>query len=227
MLFANAYHPVAGPTLRRFRGLGVAGRLYARIRWLLAPVGEVVEQLPETGLCVDIGCGAGLVCHAAAVARPELEVLGIDVDPRRIEMAQRAGAGAENPAFRVGDWYEEVEEAVDAFVFVDVLHHLAEEEQERILGFCASRLRPGGRILIKDVGLRPRWKYAYNVLFDRLTGLLDVTRGVRCTYRAANDWMGLGRDLGLLGRQVNLCHEDFAAHYLVVLEAPEPASERG
>jgi SAM-dependent methyltransferase len=221
MWFANHFHPLSKPTLRRFAGLPLRHRLYVRIRWALAPIAEVVGQLPESGLCVDMGCGAGLVSHAASIARPGLKVIGIDLDGRRIALARDAQPpGGGNLEFREGSWFELEASPVDAFVFVDVLHHLGEEMQRDVLAFCSSRLRPGGRIVVKEVGLRPRWKYWYNAIFDRLTGTLGITRGELCTYRPPSEWSELGRRNGLHGTQLPLRHRDMAPHFLVVLEAP-------
>jgi 2-polyprenyl-3-methyl-5-hydroxy-6-metoxy-1,4-benzoquinol methylase len=216
-LLGNAFHPLRRPTLGAFRGQPFGQRLRAAIRWALAPYGEVVEELPRTGLCVDMGCGAGILAQAAATAHPDLDVLGVDIDERRTRVAQSAASGNPRLRFLCADWLKLPIETADAFVFVDVLHHLAESDQARVVEYCARHLSPGGRILIKDVGLRPRWKFVCNYLFDLATALVHVTVGAGRCYHPADWWLRLGSELGLEGRELPLRHWDYAAHYLVRL----------
>jgi len=215
--FANAFHPLRKPALAAFSGQPRGQRLHAAIRWALAPFAEVVEALPEHGLCVDMGCGAGLFAQAAVAAHPELQVLGVDIDQRRIRVANAAAHDNPRLRFLCQDWMKLSIDHADAFVFIDVLHHVAEAEQRKLLAYCASLLSPGGSILIKEVGLRPRWKYACNYLFDLSTALLRVTLGAARCYHDASWWMQAGGPLGLTGVRIPLRHRDYAPHYLVKL----------
>lgn len=218
--FANAFHPLSPLVLARYRACPLPLRFYTWFRWCVSPYAEVVAVLPSAGLVIDMGCGLGLLAGAARIAHPDLDVLGVDMDARRIQYARRSAAGDARLEFRSGSWFALQEQDVAAFVFVDVLHHLTVEMQLEVLQFCAGRLRPGGLILLKDVDTTPRWKYAANWLFDRATALTDITRGAAFNYRSAAEWAAIGAGLGLAARQIRLEHQDYAPHILLRLEKP-------
>lgn len=63
----------------------------------------ILDAAPETGIAVDIGCGAGGTAIALAAARPALTVLGIDLSKNLVEAARGRGAAYPNLRFEVGD----------------------------------------------------------------------------------------------------------------------------
>ena len=63
----------------------------------------ILAAAPQTGVALDIGCGAGATSIALASARPGLEVVGIDVGADLVATAQARAAGLANLRFRVAD----------------------------------------------------------------------------------------------------------------------------
>jgi len=63
----------------------------------------ILDAAPQTGIAVDIGCGAGGTAIALAAARPALNVLGIDLSRNLVETARERGAAYPNLRFEVGD----------------------------------------------------------------------------------------------------------------------------
>ena len=63
----------------------------------------ILDAAPETGIAVDIGCGAGGTAIALAADRPSLNVLGIDLSQNLVEAARGRGAAYPNLRFKVGD----------------------------------------------------------------------------------------------------------------------------
>ncbi len=78
---------------------------------------------------VEFGCGAGWL--SLAFAERGYDVLGIDISPDAVAMAEvlKAERGLGSASFRVAD-YEEVEivPAADAVIFHDALHHAESPE---------------------------------------------------------------------------------------------------
>lgn len=69
---------------------------------LTARLLEAIAPLPGNTI-VDIGCGAGELSLALAAARPQAQVLGLDISPDLVESASRRADGQPNCSFVLGD----------------------------------------------------------------------------------------------------------------------------
>ena len=112
-----------------------------------------VEQAKASGGPVlELGCGTGRV--SLAVAAAGLDVTGVDISPRMIEVAQSKAEKAgltEKARFVVGDMT--VPEAgggfaLVAFPFRSFQSMLTVEEQRAALENAATYLRPGGTLVL-------------------------------------------------------------------------------
>ena len=112
---------------------------------------ERLHQLvPRKARVVDIGCGYGYTSLALAYAAEEREVLGLDYDDRKIEIAANVPALPQNVRFETGDAVTYDYPGSDVFILGDLLHYLLPEEQEELIGRLAKKLNTGGRIIIRD-----------------------------------------------------------------------------
>lgn len=141
---------------------------------LLVDLPMILRFLPERGRLLDVGCGAGLLDEAIAKRRPELQIVGVDIDERSIHLAQQHCA-APNVEYRAVP-LEEVEGQFDCVSLIDVIHHTTEAEAQALLLHARSKLSPRGYILIKDIARRGGWfSYAHDryVSRSRLIRLLN------------------------------------------------------
>lgn len=130
---------------------------------------------------LEVGCGFGLFGCYFAARNPEVQWLGLDLNPGRIDMARKAAArlGLPNARFRVADAREalELEADFDAVVMMDLLHHIPDESKRQLLDTVLSRLAPGGVLVIKDVTRKPSWKLFFTWVLD-----VGMTRGFEMWY---------------------------------------------
>jgi SAM-dependent methyltransferase len=108
------------------------------------------EQRPPRVL--DLGCGTGEL--APAFLSRGFDYVGVDIEPERIEYAQRTYPKGrfhvmDAGALRYPDGY------FDQILVTGVLHHLSDDEVRRIVREMRRVLRPDGRALVmEDIALR-------------------------------------------------------------------------
>jgi 2-polyprenyl-3-methyl-5-hydroxy-6-metoxy-1,4-benzoquinol methylase len=143
-----------------------ATRLHTRLRWWWCPFPAMEAEVPKSGDVLEVGCGHGLLTLYLGLASPARRVVGVDIDADKIAEAERATGrlqpGEANVSFRAvepgylpdGEW--------DAIVIADVLYLLTDDGQRMLLEAAAKALRPGGALVVKEMGLTPKWKLRWN-----------------------------------------------------------------
>ena len=161
-----------------YRALPASVRLHTRVRQWTCPMAAVVARTPDAGRLLEVGCGHGLFANAAAVAHAGLDVLGVDRDAQKIRWAEATVDGRPRIRFRCQDLGEVAERDFDAVAVLDVLYLVPRAEWPTFLRGLYERLRKGGRLLLKDVEPRPRWKF-YRCLAQETVSvrLLGITHG--------------------------------------------------
>jgi cyclopropane fatty-acyl-phospholipid synthase-like methyltransferase len=160
--------------------LDAVGRLYAdgpwfartlqRCRPYICPFEELVDRVPAGSTVFDIGCGAGLFLMLLAVRERGIQGLGIDISEPAIALAEQARRRLPHPqrlkfvVDRDDNMWPSA--TFDVVSMIDVLHHLPPSKQPELLHKAASAVRPGGLLLFKDIGERPRWKATANRMHD-------------------------------------------------------------
>jgi 2-polyprenyl-3-methyl-5-hydroxy-6-metoxy-1,4-benzoquinol methylase len=56
----------------------------------------------------------------------------------------------------------------DHILFIDLVHHLPDGEQVKLLDRLWDGLKPKGIMIMKDVDTKPTWKYLWNYIHDSL-----------------------------------------------------------
>ncbi len=127
--------------------------------WLRPPARVLQSAGIQPGMQVlDFGCGPGGFSVAAArLVGPQGRVWAVDIHPLALEAIGHAVRRhrLENLRALPADCLEEVpENGIDMILLYDVLHDL--QEPERILSQLNRKLRPAGRLSVKDHHLGPQ-----------------------------------------------------------------------
>lgn len=143
--------------------------------------GRIADLAPQTLL--DVGCGEGYLLAYVRAMAPDIELIGLDYDEKRLEVARRALGEQPAVAFIGGDVRQADLPQADLVTCLDVLHYLDDAGQDSILARLAAALRPGGTLLVRDgadgEGLRT-WLTLWS---ERIAVVLGRHRGVTVRLR--------------------------------------------
>lgn len=156
-------------------------RAYCKARFVILSqrfLDEIGQYLPESGSVLDIGCGFGLFSLYYAATGPRRFVRGIDINPRRIVMAQMAATrlGVANVLYEEGDGRQFTAQPVAAAYMLDIIHHIPKESVQPLLCSIRRSLPVGGFLLVKDIDTRPFAKLWFTWLLDKAMGPRDPVR---------------------------------------------------
>jgi len=204
-----------------FRDGGGLTRLYLAIKLRICPVRAVETYIPRKGTIVDLGCGNGLMAALAKLGSGERHVLGFDLDPKKVAAADRLKARWPDLEFEVADLVVRAVPACDAVTIVDVLYLIPRAGQDAILRKCYDSLRPGGRLVLKEMDTKPLWKYAWNFLQETLAvKVIGFTLGRRFYFRSADDFRAALKDIGFEVDVIRLDRHYWYPHTLYLSRKP-------
>lgn len=127
--------------------------------WNTAPVAGVLAQydLSGVGTIVDVGGGRGTMLATILRAHPGMR--GVLVDhPRVLESAGSVleAAGVADRCEKVGaDILRQRPPEGDAYLLKSIVHGLDDGEAASLLARCREAVRPGGRLLLVELVIRP------------------------------------------------------------------------
>ncbi len=198
--------------VRAAGALPVPARAHLAARLSSAPWARVAGALALDGSALlDVGCGPGLLAHLLDGLGYAGTYLGVDPDERKVERARAWVGETPRRAFRTGDLGSVAERAFDQAVIVDVLYLVPRTERAAFVADVASRLQPGGRLVVLTSGGGPRWKRSLDRLQERLAvAVVGMTRGAVVDPCDGAEVAGLLSGAGLADVRV----EDVGAGYL-------------
>ncbi|WP_434348053.1 class I SAM-dependent methyltransferase [Myxococcus virescens] len=214
--------------LLRYDGLPVAERFHVHARAFSAPLLAMAARTP-VGAVADIGCGHGLLSALLALEDPGRTVHGVDPDSRKVAWARRALAGQPNVRVEEGTVEETLARGAsgrfDAAVVCDVLYLLPESKWAGFLSTVRGLLKPGGRLLLKEVEGDGSWKHrkalAQEWVMVSLLGRTKASGGMALKPRA--EMARYLKDAGFAVREVVDLGQGYTTpHVLYVAENSVP-----
>lgn len=197
-----------------YRNAGPATLAFLAARCAVVPWRALAASTGDlSGELMSVGCGHGLVERYVTRRNPRIAVVGYELDGRRVAIAAATAEG-ERVRVEAADVRSLPDTALfDAILCCDVLHHLDAEAQRLLLKHLASRLRPGGRLIVKDIAATPRWKCRWNEIHDRIVSGDRVTS--RDPHEVAEDMEGSGLTVR---RNERVARWQPYPHFIVVAE---------
>lgn len=190
-------------------------------RPMIAPFHVLIDAVPQGSSVLDVGCGGGLFLMLLAAERGLRRGVGFDASRPAIALAQRAAAALPDArldfiALPVGEPWPSG--PFDVVSIIDLLHHVPPAVHGAIIAQAAERLRPGGLLLLKDMGERPLWRAWANVLHD----LVLARQWTRIPRR--RDILSQAAAAGLVLEGERIDNMLWYGHHLLVFRKPGDAS---
>lgn len=147
-------------------------RMMQRYRPYICPFHLLIDYVPAGATVLDVGCGSGLFLGLLTRCGRISRGVGFDSDPQAIAAAQMMSKRIENPGNAaltlehrgVNDpWPEEM---FDVVSLIDVMHHVPIPARRELVVQLCRHMRPGGRLIYKDIAPRPLWRAWANRLHD-------------------------------------------------------------
>ncbi|HHZ64238.1 MAG TPA: class I SAM-dependent methyltransferase [Flavobacteriales bacterium] len=144
------------------------------------------ELIPKEGKIVDVGCGYGYLPYMLNFLSEKRDILGIDYDKDKIDVANNCMSKNQNVNFVTGDITDYEFENSDVFVLNDVLHYLQKEDQDLLVTKCIGKLNAEGKLIIRDgdrdlqkrhLGTRLSEFYSTNFGFNMTKNDLEFVSG--------------------------------------------------
>ena len=172
-------------------------RTYLRIKLKICPLIALETHVPREGTIIDLGCGNGLFPNILSLFSPERQIIGLDLDRKKIQVANGTKIQGAQITYQIGDVVESEYPRGDVFTLVDVLYLIPYDKQELILQKCYRSLTPGGTLIIKEMDTHPRWKYVWNLLQETLAvKLIGFTLGERFFFRSQEEYLKILKGIG-------------------------------
>lgn len=148
---------------------GFVDRLKITYRPLICPFTELISLVNEGERVGDIGCGSGQFCLLLArFAKPSF-IYGIEINDRLVSNANQLFEQHGPVPYQFekfdGVVFPETISTLDTVFLNDVLHHVPRNSQEQFTKNLISMMKPGARLILKDIDGGSAFVYA-NKLHD-------------------------------------------------------------
>lgn len=184
---------------------GFFTKSYLRIKVKICPLLRLETLFPKEGKIIDLGCGNGLFPNILGIGSYRRRILGADLDAKKIAVAEKTKGHLANIEYSVGNIVTMDFPVADVFSLVDVLYLIPYDAQEVILKKCKEALSPEGKLIIKEMDTRPRWKYIWNYWQETAAvKIIGFTLGERFYFRSRDDFQNLLSSMGFQVSSVRL-----------------------
>ena len=205
--------------LELYRENGFLIKIYILIKLKICPYLRIETFFPEKGKMVDLGCGNGLFSNLLGLKSSAREIIGFDLDRKKIRIAKRTQKLRSRIEFQTGNIVEMDYPKADLFALIDVLYLIPFDKQEIILKKCYSSLDKGGILIIKEMDTKPSWKYKWNMIQETLAvKIIGLTLGEKFYFRSRNEFSRILIALGFKVHPVKLDKGYWYPHILYICE---------
>lgn len=182
-------------------------RFYVKVRSRLLKLNYYSQFFSRQGLIIDVGCGYGVLANYLSLYLQDNQIMGIDLNSKRIDVALKTIGNRENISFLIKDVTQWTWPCCIGILMTAFLHHVSPPEQEKILNKAFLSLEKDGILLISEVdpNAKPTFRYWASYLSDRF--LYPLTWSY---FRKSSELISILTEMGFKVEVVNLGGRIFA-----------------
>ncbi|HEV8337005.1 MAG TPA: methyltransferase [Candidatus Polarisedimenticolia bacterium] len=135
---------------------------------------------------MDLGTGLGMLPVLLGVLGRR-QALGVEWDAEKVRGALHAARGLPHIRVIEGDLHRCAIPPCDVITLIDVLHYYDADRQEELLRRCRAALRPGGRLLIRDVDGARRGGVRWTKFIEQWATRRGWNRGPAVAFRPISE----------------------------------------
>lgn len=161
----------------KYQGSGFVDSLKIKYRSLICPFISLIKMVKPGEKAGDVGCGSGqFLLLLSRFAKPSY-LFGIEITQRLINNANTLFRDHDPSSYSFstydGSTFPEKLSEMDVIFLIDVLHHVPKQFQESFIENLAQRLKPGARLVLKDINASSPLVYVnklHDLIFAREIG---------------------------------------------------------
>lgn len=209
-------------TVARYGSAPKGAKHYVAAKLRFDPVIDVISALGfHLGETVDAGAGRGQCGLCLAELGLVSTLSGFDWDDAKVAIANSAANGRATYAQDDLTAYR-FERPVDTVLLIDVLHYIAADDQNRLVGQAFTALRPGGRLLIRDVDAAAG-RSGWTRIAEKIGTVLRINRARVLEFRSAAEVRHVLEKLGAVV-SVHAASDGPLTNVLLVAQKPSTRS---
>ena len=171
---------------------------------------------------LDLGCGLGLLAFFLRAGGIDVPIHGLDYDSRKIGVASRAATSSNSSGLSFS--HHDARSGLPAHhgnvSILDILQFFTPEQQQALLQLAASRVAPGGKLIIRSALRDDSWRFKITVLGDLLAKATFWMKAAPTHYPAGEDFQRILSPFGSVEISPLWGRTPFN-NYLIVLTRPQ------
>lgn len=88
------------------------------------PFEEIEKKIPKSGTIVDVGCGEGVLSTLLAISSNRREVIGIDTNKKKVDLAKLLTKKVPNLSFKLENALSRNLPKAKVYILSDFIHHI-------------------------------------------------------------------------------------------------------
>lgn len=198
--------------------ISLKANLHNFVRWQTCPYRIIERYIPDKGNIYDLGCGYGVFINfLSRLSNGRHRFMGFDIDKSKISFASLVNRD-NNIRFQVGDITNDLD-LINAtcIIIIDTLMFLPFPKQEKLLAKCFNYLSEKGVLVIKEIDVRPLWKYIWHQFQETLVlKAFKLIQGKGLYCRPRKSYISLLEKIGYKVDVVDIQKGYFYPHILYI-----------